>query len=87
MNGRRWSVLMVLLAVTAFGFGCASGGDGGGEPAEESLVFEITPDLITFGQEGEAFAHKLLGTFTPQRGKRCADRHRKDDHQDSDRDA
>ena len=51
MNRRYWPVLAALFAVSALAIGCGSAGGGNAEPEEESQVFDITPQLLTVGQE------------------------------------
>lgn len=52
MKSRSWPVLTVLLAASVLAGGCGTSGEGGGaEPAEESQVFEITPELVASGAE------------------------------------
>jgi len=52
MKRKYWPVWAVLFAVSALAIGCGAGGDGASaEPEEELQVFEITPEVVTFGQE------------------------------------
>ena len=51
MNIKSRPLLAFLFVLAALAVGCGGADAGSAEPAEEVHVFEITPDLVAFGQE------------------------------------
>jgi len=51
MSRRYWPVVTAVFLASALAAGCGAGGGGSPEPAADSQVFEITPELLAFGQE------------------------------------
>ncbi len=52
MKRRSWPLLGILALSIILTVGCGTAAESGAaEPAEESMLFEITPELVAFGEE------------------------------------